>query len=183
MNTYPFKFAICFVTCFVSTFAVGQDSGQYRIGIVNIKEVFDSYDRQKAEYEDLQRERDDMQVDIDQLSERITQNKKRYETERDNMSVSERLELEELVESDYGRYKSEFKRLQEGIDRREKRLLESLFKDIHKAVAEVGAKGNYHLILEGGQSGRSGVLYSSTTLNMTQQVIEHVNRSYRRNSS
>ena len=100
-----------------------------------------------------------------------------------NKTEAERLELEELVETDYGKYKSEFKRLQDGIDRREKRLLESLFQEIHKAVAEVGSKGNYHLILEGGQSGRSGVLYSSSTLNMTQQVIEHINRSYRRKTS
>ena len=156
----------------------GDSPSQYRIGIVNVKDVFDSYEGQKSKYEDLQTQRDSKQKDIDALSEKITRAKERYEADKDKMDKAERALLEESIEADYGRYKAEFKRLQEDIDRREKKLLESLFEDIHQAVSEVGATNNYHIILEGGRSGRSGVLYFSTTLNMTQQVIDYLNEKW-----
>ena len=80
------------------------------------------------------------------------------------------------------RYKAEFKRAQEDIDRQEKKLLRDLLEDIHLAIQEIGLKNDYHLIFESGANNASnlagrtgGLLYSSTTLNMTQRVIDHLN--------
>jgi len=153
-------------------------AGDYKIGIVNIKEVFDAYEKQKDEYAELEQERDERQKVIDQISSKIEAAQKRHTEQKSTLPSQELLALEEEIESDFGRYQAEFKRLQDEIDRREKKLLESLFKEIHEAVGEVGAQANYHLILEGGQTGRSGVLYSSTTLNMTRQIIDALNASY-----
>ena len=155
-------------------------SGQYKIGVVNVKLVFDAYEKQKDEYAHLQSTRDEKQKKIDELSATIEKNKERYEKGQDSMDSEARAELEDRIESDYSLYKSEFRRLQEDIDRREKKLLESIFKEIHLSIQEVGTQGNYHLVLEGGESGRSGLLFSSTTLNMTQQVIDYLNENYRR---
>lgn len=154
--------------------------GQYKIGVVNVKTVFDSYEKQVDEYKDLQDKRDTKQKQIDKLSEKINRNKERYEAEKENMSDVQHTDLEDLIESDYSLYKAEFSRLQEDIDRREKKLLESIFKEIHLAIQEVGAAGNYHLVLEGGETGRSGLLYFSTTLNMTQQIIDYLNVNYKK---
>lgn len=157
--------------------ALAQDNA-YKIGVVNVKEVFDNYERQKHEYELLQNEKDKKQAEIDILSKRITKQKDRYDNEKITLSDEEREDLEEQIESDYSLYKSEFKRLQEDIDRREKKLLEAVFEDIHTALQEVGLRDDYHLILEGGKSGRAAVLYYSTTMNMTQKVIDHLNTKY-----
>lgn len=157
--------------------AFAQDTA-YKIGVVNVKDVFDKYERQMHEYELLQTEKDKKQAKIDILSEKITKQKDRYDAEKDTLSDEEIEKLEEEIESDYSRYKSEFKRLQEDIDRREKKLLEAVFEDIHTALQEVGLRDNYHLILEGGKSGRAAVLYYSTTMNMTQKVIDHLNEKY-----
>lgn len=173
--------------CVVAAFAASADvaapspaSGQYKIGVVNVKQVFDSYQKQKDEYEALQKTRDEKQVQIDELSEKIQKAKDRYEAEKDKMNETERRQLEESIESDYSLYKAEFKRLQEDIDRREKKLLESLFREIHDSIQEIGAKHNYHLVLEGGETGRSGLLYFSTPLDLTQQVIDYINDKYKR---
>lgn len=157
-------------------------AGDYKIGVVNIKEVFDSYEKQKDEYAKLERERDERQKVIDQISTKIEASQKRHTELKaaPSPSADEILALEEEIASDFGRYQAEFKRLQDEIDRREKKLLESLFNEIHEAVGEVGVRSNYHLILEGGQTGRSGVLYSSTTLNMTRQIIDSLNASYKK---
>ena len=158
--------------------AASQSDGAYKIGVVNVKQVFDSYERQKKEYAKLQTERDTKQAEIDKLSEKITAAKERYDKNRSSMSDSEREQLEEQIETDYSQYKADFKRLQEDIDRQEKRLLETVFEDIHKAIQEVGARADFHLVLEAGQPGRTSVLYHSTTLDVTQQVTDHLNKKF-----
>lgn len=156
----------------------GTPQGAYKIGVVDIKAVFDAYEKQKDEYAALEEERASRQAEIDKLSDKITKAKEQYDKRKDSMSDAEREALEEQIESDYAKYQADFQRLQGEIDRKEKKLLEDLFEDIRAAVQEVGAQGNYHLILEGGESGRTNVLYSSTTLNITGRVIEHVNSKY-----
>ena len=49
--------------------------------------------------------------------------------------------------------------------------------DLVKAIEEVGAEGNYHLILEADPETRTGVMYHSPTLNMTQKVVDRLNRN------
>lgn len=158
--------------------AESQGDSNYKIGVVDVKQVFDSYERQKKEYAQLQSERDTKQAEIDKLSEKIAAAKERYDKESSSMSDSARMELEEQIQSDYSKYKADFKRLQEDIDRQEKRLLETVFEDIHTAIQEIGARGDFHLVLEAGQPGRTSVLYSSTTLDITQQVTEHLNKRF-----
>lgn len=163
----------------LSSTSANAQGGDYKIGVVVVKDVFDAYERQEKEYEQLQLERDKKQKDIDVLSRKIEEQKERYDQNKATMSDIEREELEDEIQANYSRYKAEFKRMQEDIDRQEKRLLETIFEDINEAIQEVGARGNYHLILEGGNGGRSGVLYHSTTLNMTQQVTDHLNEKFR----
>ncbi|MCH7908762.1 MAG: OmpH family outer membrane protein [Candidatus Hydrogenedentes bacterium] len=175
--------SVVWLTCSSTAEGTGipkPSPGQYKIGVVNVKRVFDAYEKQKDEYALLQKTRDQKQKKIDELSATIEKNKERYETERDSMTPETISDLEDRIESDYSLYKAEFRRLQEDIDRREKKLLESIFKEIHLSIQEVGTQGNYHLVLEGGESGRSGLLFFSTTLNMTQQVIDYLNENYRR---
>ena len=164
---------------------VGADNGSthdFKIGVVNTKEVFDNYERQMNEYEKLRKVADEAQKPIDELSEQITKDKERYDAETDTMEEDERRALEEKIQAAVTRYKAEFDRAQEDIDRQEKKLLRDVLEDIHFAIQEVGAKFNYHLIFESGQNNASsvaartgGLLYSSTTLNMTQRVIDHLN--------
>lgn len=175
------------VTCAIITMlialpsALAENGGtptEYKIGVVDMKAIFDAYEKQKDEYAKLEETKEVSQKEIDKLSKRITEAKDEYDAEKENMSEDAVSEMEEAIESDFGRYQSEFKRSQQEIDRKEKRLLETLFDDIRQAVRAVGAQGNYHLILEGGESVRV-VLYSSSTLNMTGRVIEYLNAAYR----
>lgn len=163
------------------TTAAAEDTGpssSYKIGVVNLKEIFDNYEKQKERYRELEKQRDEMQKPIDDLSAKIEANKNRYDSEASQMSEDERRELQDLIEADYSRYQAEFKRLQGDLDRAEKRILEELFEDIQKAIEEVGKDQNYHIIFEGGDNKRSGVLYYSTTLNMTQRVIDYLNSKH-----
>lgn len=163
-------------------YAENGTAPQYKIGVVDSKLVFDNYRKQEVEYAKLRESRDKMQQPIDELSEQITKDKEYYDAEADTMSLEDRRDLEEKIESALTKYKAEFERAQQDIDRQEKKLLRDILEDIQRAIQEVGANFNYHLIFENGQSSRSnpvarpgGLLYSSTTLNMTQRVIDHLN--------
>lgn len=160
---------------------VGQpptQSAAYKVGVVNLDQVFKGYDKQQAEYAALKKERDVRQVDLDALSKKVEDAKARLETHAASMTEEEQLDLREEINADFGTYEAEFKRLQGDIDRMEKRILERLFRDIDQAIAQVGARDNYHLVFESGRKGTSGLLYSSPTLNMTRKVTDLLNEQF-----
>ena len=158
--------------------------GAFRIGVVNVKEVFDNYQRQKDLYEELRATRDELQKPITALSDQITKDQERYKAERESMSETDRKVLEEKIEAAVTKYRAEFERSQQDINRRETKMNVEVLSEIYMAIQEVGAQGNYHLVFESGETvapipARSGgLLYHSTTLNMTQRVIEHLNGKY-----
>ena len=167
----------------VTTSALAQNGNpaaaptQYKIGVVDLKLVFDGYTKQKDMYAQLESEKNQLQTEIDALSNKITADKERYDANKDSMSDEERIRLEERIEADFTDYQTKYKASQSTISRKEERLLEELMKDIRQGVEEVGAEGNYHLVIEGGGP-PSSLLYHSSTLNMTQRVIDHLNAKY-----
>ena len=168
-----------------STFAAEETSpASYKIGVVDMKQVFDSYQKQIDEYAKLRTKRDEMQKPITALGDQITADREKYEKEKAKMAEDAKRALEEKIEGSATKWKAEFERAQQDIDRQEKKLMRDLFEEIYTAIQEVGAQGNYHLVFESGDSasvmpGRpGGLLYSSTTLNMTQKVVEHLNGKY-----
>jgi outer membrane protein len=164
-------------------FAQGSENGKvagFKIGVVNIKDVFDGYQKQKDRYAALEKERVEAQVPIDEMSAKIEADKKRYDENAANMSEAERRELRDSIERAFTEYQTEFKRRQDEIDRKEKRLAEEVFADIYKAIEEIGLSDNYHLIFEAGVPGRTAIPYYSTTLNMTPRVVQHLNDNYQK---
>jgi Skp family chaperone for outer membrane proteins len=161
-------------------------ASEFRIGVVNLKEIFDNYQKQKDLYTELHQKKDEMQKPIDLLSAEIQKDKERYDKEKDSMGEAQRRTLEEKIESNFTKYKAEFERAQQDLNRQEKKFVADVFEEIYIAVQKVGAQGNYHLVFESGESaapasGRiGGLIYHSTTLNMTQKVVEYLNAEYKK---
>ena len=176
-HTHIRKFSLFIILLATSfSYSVHAQGSQFKIGVVNMKNVFDEYDKQKEKYKELQIEVEKLQEPINQLSDKITENKKKYEDKSSGLSDSERKELQDRIETDFSRYKADVQQSQEEVDRKEKRIFEEVIADIQVAVEEVGAKENYHLIFDGGKNRNNNLLYYSTTLNMTQKVIDHLNK-------
>lgn len=164
-------------------FAQGAESakaGGFKIGVVNIKEIFDGYDKQKDRYATLEKIQIEAQKPIDEMSKKIEADKKYYEENAAKLSEDERRDMRDRIERDFTEYQTEFKRQQDELDRQEKRLAEELFADIYKAIEAIGLNDNYHLIFEAGAPGRTALPYFSTTLNMTQRVVQHLNAEYKK---
>ncbi|HIA46527.1 MAG TPA: OmpH family outer membrane protein [Candidatus Hydrogenedentes bacterium] len=169
-----FSLIVVIAIASIPTIALAQNS-QYKIGVVNLKIVFDEYDKQKEQYEVLKVEVDKLQKPIDDLSERITKDKETFDDETVNLTDEERDKLQDSIEADLSKYKAAIQQSQEEVDRREKRIFEEIIGDIQIAVEEVGALGNYHLVFDSSKNRNNNLLYFSTTLNMTQKVIDHLN--------
>lgn len=166
---------VVLVAC-VAVPSVAQEAGTaYKIGVVNMREVFQAYNRQKSEYEKLKKAQESAQAEIDKISADIEQKKKDYNAKKATMTPDEREQMELAISSQLSTYQAEFKKLQDEIDLKERKLLKDLFQEINTAVQEVGQAENYHLILEAGSDGGNAVLYYATPLNLTSKVIDHLN--------
>ena len=150
--------------------------GQYKIAVVNRKEVFDNYDKQKREWGDLEAEKKKLQDQIDQLSNTISADKKKLEDSASTMSEEQQQQLRDKIESDYRRYQTEFKRLQGEIDSKSRKFFGRMMEDIDAAVKEIGVSENYHLIFEADSKSPTTVLYYSATIDITPEVITRLNK-------
>jgi len=159
-------------------FAWAQEGagGGYKIGVVDRKQVFDSYEKQQREFAALETELQSAQSQIDALSERIEKARDEYQSNRDRWDDEERSRRQERLDSDILQYQADYKRLQTEIDAKYARLVQRIRGEIDEAVAQIGQEENYHLILEGDPKSSSGVLYFSTTIDITSKVITRLNQ-------
>lgn len=155
--------------------APAKADGQYKIGVVNRKEVFDSYNKQKQGLAALEEQKNKLQVDIDALSKSIEAKKDKYEKEKDKMSEDDRTKLKDEITREYGEYQAQFKLKQQDIDRQSQRFVREIMQDIDNAVTQIGNQQNYHLILEADPNSATSVIYFSTGLDVTSQVITLLN--------
>ena len=78
-------------------FAWAQDGagGGYKIGVVDRKQAFDSYEKQQREFAALETELQSAQSQIDALSERIEKARNEYQANRDSWNDEERARRQE----------------------------------------------------------------------------------------
>ncbi len=184
-NMTVYRNILTIAVVMITASAVGQntDTGTssgsaFKIGVVDQKAVFTKYDKQAALYSDLEKTKDGLQKELDELSETIEAAKTRYTEEGSSLTDDERKKLKEQIDSDFDNYKFKTNRSQKEIDMKEMDLVKELRQEIREAIETIGLKENYHLILEGDPESRSGVLYYQTRLNMTEKVVGFLNEKY-----
>ena len=145
---------------------------QYRIGVVNRKQVLDKYNKVKDEYKKLQAKVDDEQKAITELSDKIEGMKKEYDDQKGSMTPEQRATKEADVQKEYGEYKSLLDKKQRVIDADEQLLMRTVLSEIDQVVSKIATEQGFHLVLEG--SGRSVIFYSPT-IDITQRVVDALN--------
>ncbi len=178
--------AVAVVLC-VSYTGIGfaQDSNQqggYRIGVVDRKAVYDAYQRQIDEMGRIEQQINQREQEIDEMLERVEAKRERYRAQRESMPEDEALELRDEIERDLRSVMSQREDWERDIQRHADRVISQLRGEIDQAVQEIGVEENYHLILDGDAGIPSGVLYYSSTMNMTGRVIERLNSQYQAGS-
>lgn len=159
----------------VSVPASAEDNN-YKIGVVNMQQVMEKYEKRKSKYEELQKKVDTLQKGIDARSEKIKGMKDDYEKRKKDLTAAQLVELETKIKADYSDYQNELTKSQQEIDAMENLVLGEVLKDIQEAIKSVAEAGNYHLVLNSGGGPRDAVLYASSTIDMTSKIIEHLNK-------
>ena len=157
-------------------FAQDPVAGGYKIAVVDMQTLMADYDKREQMYKDLEKEVETRQQEIDALSNKIEGMKKDYDSKkRAGADVDSLLDLEEVIEREYGKYKAALDENQRVIDQREERVLREVLEDVQTVLNEVGTEGNYHLILNSRQGPRGSVVYFSTTIDITTEVLTRLN--------
>ena len=147
--------------------------GQYRIGVVSRKKVLEKYTKVKAEYDKLQERVKGEQAEIDKLSDKIEGMKKDYEAQKDAMNPEDRATKEAEVQKEYSQYRYLLDTKQREINTEEELLMKKVLTEVDQVVSKIATEQGFHLVLEG--SSRSGVLYYSPTIDITQRVVDALN--------
>ncbi len=158
-----------------------QDStpdGQYRIAVVDRKAVYDAYEKQQDQMQQLDQLVRQREQEIDQMLSEVQQKQESFEQRRANLSETEALAERDDIERELRRIQRQHEEWDSEINRQANRLISQLQGEINEVVEQVGIEQNYHLILDGDPN-IGGVLYHSSPLNMTSRIIERINSEYR----
>jgi len=156
--------------------AKGVDTGtSYRIAVVDVELVMREYNKRKQKYEELQKEVDAQQKDLDNLMNRIEEDRKKLESGKATMSDEEKLDLKMKIEQEAASYRAELEKRQKTIDSKEERIIRECLDDIQNAINIIATSDNYHLVFNAGKSLKSSLLYHSPTMDITSKVLTQLN--------
>jgi Skp family chaperone for outer membrane proteins len=172
-------FLLTIMTVTARVTAQDTSAAAYKIGVVDMREVFQKYDRRESEFQKLLGERDAAQTKVDALADKINTDRRNYENKRQTASADELERLEMQILSDISTLEAERSKLQSDVSLIESRILRDLTLEIRTVIAEIGQAENYHLILDTGSQSPSAVLYYATPLNMTSKVVDRLNKGTR----
>ena len=163
--------------------ATAQDkaAGGYKIGVVDRSKLFEGYDKQKEKMSTLEKDAKDkeeeLQKDIDAFEAYVKQQQDREKA--GSLSSEQILDVQEEFNRRENELKSKRAEWQRELDIKTQRIMSELRIDIDKAIKAVGARDNYHLILEADSDprARSAVVYFASPIDITATVLSELNGS------
>lgn len=171
-------FAACILAgaCTVSAQETGAGSSSYKIGIVDLQLIADSYDAHSGEVAALKVEVDKQNAELEKEDAALKEELAAYAGRKDGLSEDERDEEEAVLERKALAFDTKLREANAELDRKKRRLKDALIKDIVEAVTKIGEEENYHLILEADAETRTGVLFYAQAINITPRIIETLNK-------
>jgi Skp family chaperone for outer membrane proteins len=161
-----------------STLVDAQDaaSGQYKIGVVDRKQVFEAYNKYKSERQQLESDMATMQSELDAIADNVEALREQYRATRDTMTEEQRKDKEQEIERKSLDWRSKYDTFQRQMDLDFRDLVSEAKTDINGAIEQIAREENYHLVLEGDPKAASGVIYYVSAIDMTPKVIARVNQ-------
>ncbi|MDR4506821.1 MAG: OmpH family outer membrane protein [Candidatus Brocadiaceae bacterium] len=186
--------AVCvaFCVCSLSVCAESSSAAGIKVGVVDINKVFEKYEKRKKFDEELKKQEKEYQAAInDKKKELVGLNDK---IQLLDLGSDARRKYEETFEKKNMELESYAKFAEKNIMKRYKGSFENLYTDVLKGVEEVGQGGQYDLIIKkeetelkgGGLSelqfkvGIKTVLYHSAAVDITNQVIDVLNKNFQK---
>ena len=164
---------VCLVFCFFSSIALADDV--IKIGIIDLQKILSTSDAGKEAQQKITEKGKTLEADLKEKAAAITEEQERYQREASVMSQEARSEKErelKIKKLDFEdletKYKTEFSDYNQ-------KLVDQFKADVVNLVGQIGKKEGYTLIVE---KSTSGVVYSPSTIDLTDKVISQYNESY-----
>ncbi len=170
--------------------AASSSSRGLKIGVVDLNAVFEKYEKRKASDAQLKEQEKQYQKIInDKKKELVSLNEK---IQLLDLGSEARKKDEETFEKKNMELESYAKFAEKSLMRKYKEYFGRLYAEVHKEVEDIGRREQYDLIIKkeepelqsGGISelqfkvGIKTVLYHSESVDMTNQVIDNLNKKY-----
>lgn len=144
-----------------------------KIGIVNTQRVLMNSDAGKAVQNQINQTGQKMEADLKRKGKEIENLKARLQREAMVLSKEVRDEREREIRIKINDLKASQLRHRRSLQLLEKRLLNSMKKQIQNVATQLGKKGGYLLIID-----RAGVIYAPKALDITDQLVRQFNADY-----
>ncbi len=144
-----------------------------KIGVVEIQRLFENSDGGKEIKAEITAKGKAMEAELKEKGAEIEELKKRLEREALVMSKEMREEKEREFRIRVNDIKTLQKRYETELQDIQKRLMKDLRSETLTIIEEIGKSGGYLLIID-----KRGVLYSPSTIDITDDVIKEYNQRY-----
>ncbi len=172
MRTFRAAFAATiFFFVFFAASSYGADV--VKIGIVDLQKVFETSSAGKLVRADINKKGKKMEAELKAEGAKVDELRKKVEREAQVMSREQREDKEREIEIKIYDLKRLKKRYNEELMKLQNQKLEEMKKEIFEIVQDMGKKDGFLLIIE-----KIGVLYSPSTIDVTDQLIELYNAKY-----
>jgi len=166
------KFNIILMVCFFSLLWLNSVNAAdvAKIGVANLQRVLETSNAGKSAQEEIKQLKDKMEQELKQKGGEIEELRKQFERDSMVMGKEKRAEKEREVRIKINDFKSLEKRYRTELQRLEKRLVNTLLKEVSTLVKEIGKKEGYLLIIN-----NAGVMYSPSSIDITDRLIKELN--------
>jgi outer membrane protein len=150
-----------------------QAADASKIGLVDFQKILDNSTAGKAAQAEINKKGEAMESEIKKMGEEVESLKNNLEREALVMSREAREEKERELRTKIGDFRDLQARHVQTFKEAERELVQKIQVEVMDLLKEIGAKGNYQLILERRESGS---LYFLDSMDLTDQIIEAYNK-------
>jgi len=144
-----------------------------KIGVVEFQRLFENSDAGKEIKAEINEKGKKMEAELKEKGAEIEELKKRLEREALVMSKEMREQKEREFRIKVNDIKTLQKKYEAELQGIQKKLMRELQSETIKIIDEIGKSGGYLMIME-----KRGVLYSPSTIDITDEVIKKFNQQY-----
>lgn len=154
---------------------VVTDSGS-KIGYVRSVDLIYGYDGTKAAQAKFTKQKEGWQANLDTLKAEFNRSLLAFKEKKSEMSKSELTRQQQLLSSKESQLQQYAQAIAENSEKQDNEIMQSVLNQINSFTETYGKEHGYDFIL--GTSSDGNVLYGKGSLDITQVLLEALNRKY-----
>lgn len=171
------------LTFLVFFFISSSAFGQLKIGYLNAQEVLNQMPERSQVEEQLNSFIQERRQELEQRTTEFQDSVGEFQQNQENMSDSQIREEEQRLaqmETEIGEFQQG---IQQQIQQRRSRLLEPLYTEMNEAISTVGEQNDLDFVINEATGMGDNIVYyaASEKLNITDQVLKHINETSEQN--